>query len=538
MCPIQTLARGGRRIAPRVISPGPKDPLNQTFHSFPLAPAVLQGLEALGFTTPTPVQAAATPLLLGHRDAIVQAKTGSGKTLAFGLPLLTMIQPAKKPQALVVLPTRELAMQVCEAIASVQGPKGAVRVLAVYGGVGYQHQETALKRGVDLVVGTPGRLKDLLDRKTLDLSQVRILVLDEADQMLDMGFRRDIDFLLARLPKREQTLIFSATMPSEIEAIARQHLTNPEIVKLIQPSEATPVEIDHGFVRVPASRRLDALVTLLGEDDPERALVFTRMKHETKKLAAKLNKHTGWAIGYLNGNMSQNARNTALAGFKSGELRMLVATDVAARGLDVEGLSHVYHYAVPDVVETYIHRSGRTGRNGASGSTMTLVTPDDEEAFKAIRRRIQFSERSIALPTQELGELEQGQPTRGGRQGDRRQGARPPRRDEASAAQPNRPTPRPASEAKRPAAKPAKEGTPRAGSRAAAAAPERKTFRLPLHAGHGMNRGSLSRWLIAQTQVPPAALGSITVAADHALIQVDVRHAEAFKQELRRRQGR
>lgn len=344
----------------------------------------------MGISTPTPVQEHAIPFVMEGRDAIVQAKTGSGKTLAFGLPILTLIKSRNKPQALVVLPTRELAIQVCEAIATV-GKHHPLKTVAIYGGVGLGPQESALRRGVDLVVGTPGRLKDLLSRGSLDLSQVRILILDEADEMLDMGFRRDIEFLLDRLPSREQTLILSATMPEAMELIARKYMNNPAVVKL-KAEDTTPSEIAHFFVRVSDDDRMDALIALLEEPATERAIVFTRMKHETKRIALKLEKSAGIKAGFLNGNMSQNARNTMLDRFKSGELRYLIATDVAARGLHVDGLTHVIHYAVPTVVETYIHRSGRTGRAGASGETIIFVTPDAESDFRAICKNVEFSE--------------------------------------------------------------------------------------------------------------------------------------------------
>ena len=471
--------------------------------------AVQQGLQALGFNTPTPVQAATIPLLLEGRDALVQAKTGSGKTLAFGLPLLSMLSPRQHAQALVVLPTRELAIQVRDAIASVQGPAGALRVLPIYGGVSLNNQEADLRRGVDVVVGTPGRLKDLLGRKSLDLSRVHTLVLDEADQMLDMGFRRDIEFLIRQMPARKQTLVFSATMPPEIEAIARQHLSNPEIVKLVARSEATPAEIEHFFVRVPQDRRIDALVALLKEDAPECALVFTRMKHETKRLATKITNQTGRNVGFLNGNMSQNARNTALAKFRSGETSILVATDVAARGLDVEGLSHVYHFAVPEVVETYVHRSGRTGRAGNKGQTLTLVTPDAEADFKAIRRRIAFTERRLDMASlPEAATVLENTP-------------RPPqqprgRRPERTAA----PTPQKQSQQK--------------GHSAVEAPQAPRRFRLPLLPGHHSTPPSLGRWLHQKTGIPAAAIAVLSIHDDHALVEVQGRHAERFRSELRR----
>ncbi|MGE5708399.1 MAG: DEAD/DEAH box helicase, partial [Bacteroidota bacterium] len=363
------------------------------FQQFSLRPSVLKGLASLGFTTPTPIQEAAIPLVLDGRDAILQAKTGSGKTLAFGLPILSLLEPQAIPQALVVLPTRELALQVAEAIQSVG--QTDLRVLSIFGGVKIEPQERALRDGVDLVIGTPGRLKDLIQRGTLDLSNIRILVLDEADEMLDMGFRRDIDFLLERMPAREQTLILSATMPPEIEVIARKHLKDPAVVKLTQET-IVPEEIDHFFVRVKPEQRLDALVSLLQSEAPSCALIFTKMKHETRALARKLERF-GIEAGFLNGNMSQNARNRMMERFRAGEFRFLVATDVAARGLDIEGLSHVFHYAIPTVVETYIHRSGRTGRAGNKGRAIALVTPESDPDFRAIQRKISCAELKLSV---------------------------------------------------------------------------------------------------------------------------------------------
>jgi ATP-dependent RNA helicase DeaD len=365
--------------------------LSSNFEQFHLHPALLRGLDSLGFTIPTPVQEAAIPLVLDGRDAIVQAKTGSGKTLAFGLPLLSLIEREPRPQALVLVPTRELALQVNEALYPLNAELG-LRIAPIFGGVALKPQEDLLRKGVDIIVGTPGRLRDLFNRGVLDLTGIRVLILDEADQMLDMGFLPDMKFFISRLPAREQTLLFSATMPPQIEAIAREHMQDPEVVRLTTPAEVSPVEISHYFIRVAHEQRLDALIALLDQEDPERAFIFVRTRHETKRLAQKLDRAAGIQAGYLNGDMSQNARNSMMARFKSGELRYLIATDVAARGIDVEGLSHVIHYAVPTVVETYIHRSGRTGRAGNEGKTITMVTPDSEEDFKAIRKKIQLDE--------------------------------------------------------------------------------------------------------------------------------------------------
>ena len=327
---------------------------------------------------------------MAGKDAIVQAQTGSGKTYAFGLPILSDLESGFNPAVLVVVPTRELAGQVHEALDAAT-PRNTLRTVAIYGGVSIERQEKALAAGCDIVVGTPGRLKDLLGRRTLDLTEVCTLVLDEADVMLDMGFRRDIEFLIDRLPSRDQTLIFSATMPESIKAIAQRYLENPVVVGT--PREAAPPrEISHSFVRVDRERRVETLIALLAQEAPERALVFTAMKHETKRLATKLERHAGIRAGFLNGNMSQSARNSMLARFRAGDLTTLVATDVAARGLDIEGLSHVIHYSVPTVVDTYIHRSGRTGRAGNSGKAILMVSPDSEADFKLIRKTAAFQE--------------------------------------------------------------------------------------------------------------------------------------------------
>ncbi len=364
--------------------------LFSSFAQFDLRPAVVRKLASLGFEAPTPVQEQTIPLVLEGRDALVQAKTGSGKTFAFGVPIVSLLEPQHKPQALVVVPTRELATQVSTAIASVC-PKSGLRILPIFGGVSLERQERALRDGIDIVVGTPGRLKDLMGRRSLDLSRVTILVLDEADEMLDMGFRRDIEYLVDRLPARRQTLVLSATMPESIRTIAQKYLHDPTIVAFREET-ATPSEISHYFVRVSVAQRFDALVALIEAEAPERALIFTAMKHETRRIALKLDRATGMEAGFLNGNMSQNARDRTLDRFRAGELRFLIATDVAARGLDIEGLTHVFHYSVPTVVEKYVHRSGRTGRAGNTGKTFCLVTPDGEESFGAIRKRVRSSE--------------------------------------------------------------------------------------------------------------------------------------------------
>lgn len=471
------------------------------FNQFNLSDDVKRGLAALGFKTPTPIQQHAIPLVLEGRDAILMAKTGSGKTLAFGLPILSMLKPKTKPQALIVLPTRELAIQVRDAIAAVS-PQSALRMLAIFGGVGLGPQESALRAGVDVVIGTPGRLKDLINRQSLDLSRAHLLVLDEADEMLDMGFRRDIDFLLGKMPARKQTLILSATMPEAIKTIAHQHLSNPAVVGLVQ-AESTPSEISHHYVRVSADRRIDALTTLLQAESPERSIIFTRMKHETKRLAQKLERLMGYEVGFLNGNMSQNARNRMMERFRSGEISMLVATDVAARGIDIEGLTHVFHYAVPTVVEAYIHRSGRTGRAGKEGKTICLVTPDDADSFKAILKRVSASEIALTLPERE------GPP-------ETLDGPRPPRQPRGRQAAPV-------------------GATAQAPAHAGARAPRTedwKKFKLSLPKLQDPTEDGFRRWLVQRTGIPAGGIRAISLNADHAIVEISARQSDRFKQAI------
>jgi ATP-dependent RNA helicase DeaD len=457
----------------------------------------------LGYDTPSPVQVSAIPLVLAGRDAIVQARTGSGKTLAFGLPLLSMLKPQSRPQALVVLPTRELAVQVCESLTAVS-ETSPLRVLPIYGGVGLGGQERALQKGVDVVVGTPGRLKDLIGRGSLDLGRVHVLVLDEADEMLDMGFRRDIEFLLDRLPALKQTLILSATMPQAIEAIARKHLKDPAVVKLVT-EEVTPDELTHYYVKVPADQHLSALIALLKHEAPERAIIFTKMKHETRRLAQQLHDQAGIEAGFLNGNMSQNARNATLARFKAGEIRFLVATDVAARGLHVDGLTHVFHYAVPTVVETYIHRSGRTGRAGNEGKTITLVTPDAEADFKAIQKRVTMHPMPLdlaSLPKLSKALVSPPPPPRVPRQA---QARNPQPRN----AQPRKPAPQ------------EREVTWR-------------KFKVTLPGAFRKNREQCHHWLAATSGLEKSHIRAVSLQGGHVTFEVASHVADRLVTELRR----
>ncbi|MEB3236747.1 MAG: DEAD/DEAH box helicase [Candidatus Sericytochromatia bacterium] len=459
----------------------------------------------LGFTEPTPVQRLAIPAVLEGRDAVVRAKTGSGKTLAFGLPLLTMVPSGKgKPTVLIVLPTRELALQVRDAIESVaQG--SPLRLTPVFGGVGLEPQERALRQGTDIVVGTPGRLKDLLGRGSLDLSHVSILVLDEADQMLDMGFRRDIEFLVGRLPARQQTILFSATMPDPIRQLADRYLKDPVNLEA-QSEERIPARIVHQMVRVDRGQRVEALWALLASDRPGRTIIFTQMKHETRRVAQKLERCLERPVGFLNGNMSQAARNTMLARFKSGEIDVLVATDVAARGLDIEGVDLVLHHGVPTTVETYIHRSGRTGRAGREGTSVLLVTHDDHEAYHPIAKRVAIQERPMPpLP----GPMPASAPD------ERSRGDRPP-------------APRGGRPVERRGVQPA--GAPRGGQ--ASADQVWKVVRLRLSPLPEQNPKRLVQWLAKRTGIAAHELRGLSIMPDHVRLEVAASRRDAFLSRL------
>lgn len=371
----------------------------QTFEDLALPEGVLTGLRQMGYTRPTPVQAAAIPEVLKGKDLMVQAKTGSGKTLAFGLPVLARLDPASPDtQVLVIVPTRELAIQVADEINRVGGHLG-VLVSAIYGGTKMDGQMTDLAWS-SIIVGTPGRLRDHLTRGNLHLEKCTTVVLDEADEMLDMGFKDDLEFILQGLPQPRVTLLFSATFPKQIEAIARKYMRSPEKIA-VSSGLTTPVDIAHRVLRVSEPKRIDALIALIERERPTLGLVFCKRKGETSTVARKL-KAAGIRATYLNGDMNQAQRIASLDQFKRGEANILVATDVAARGLDISGVSHVFNVSVPQDTETYVHRSGRTGRAGNKGICVTLVTPEEDRYFKKIQQDLDEGARraaAVAEPT-------------------------------------------------------------------------------------------------------------------------------------------
>jgi ATP-dependent RNA helicase RhlE len=401
-----------------------------SFQSLGLAPELVRALSDVGYTTPTPIQAEAIPLALAGHDLMGGAQTGTGKTAAFALPLLHRLAQAgpqrgpRKPRALVLVPTRELAVQVSDSLRA-YGKHLRMSVATVYGGAGMQPQVEALRRGVDILVACPGRLIDHLQQRTADLSAVEVLVLDEADRMLDMGFLPAIKRVLAKVPPQRQTMLFSATFEDAIKKLAMEFLRDPREVQ-VTVRNAVATSVTHVVHPVDASRKKDLLIEILSKRYQDQILVFGRTKHGCNRLAEQIEKAGINAVA-IHGNKSQSQRLKALRDFKSGQARVLVATDVAARGLDIPLLPLVINFDLPMVAEDYVHRIGRTGRAGASGEAVSLVGTDEGGLLRAIQRLLKAD---IALV-----EVEGFVPSRGIRMGNdnasngRPSGNRPPRRD-------------------------------------------------------------------------------------------------------------
>ena len=370
---------------------------NETFAQFGLHPDLLQTATELGFTEPTPIQLAAIPLLLSGRDLIGQAQTGTGKTAAFGLPLLQRIIPRQKGvQALVLAPTRELAIQVAAAIGR-YGQQRGITVLAVYGGQSYQQQIRSLRQGVEVIVGTPGRLLDLVKQGSLDLGTVQTVVLDEADEMLSMGFIEDIELILDRIPTERQTMLFSATISKRVQGLSVRYLRNPETVS-ITPKQLTGASIEQRYYLVNQQDKVGALTRLFEMETIDSALIFVRTRLGTGDLANQLTSR-GFAAEPLNGDLSQDARIQVLTRYRNGQVKVLVATDVAARGLDIDDISHVFNFDLPDDPEVYVHRVGRTGRAGREGIAISLLSPKDRWQLRRIEEYTRFKLKQAELPT-------------------------------------------------------------------------------------------------------------------------------------------
>jgi ATP-dependent RNA helicase DeaD len=356
-------------------------------------------LASLGYEVPTPIQARTIPILLQGRDLIGQAQTGTGKTAAFALPILEKLDPGDRgTQALVLTPTRELAMQVAEAVHSYGHGMAGLSVLPVYGGAPIVHQLKRLERGVQIVVGTPGRIIDHLDRKSLRLDRVRMLVLDEADEMLKMGFIDDVERILGEAPASRQIALFSATMPPEVLRIAQKHLPNAERVS-IEHKALTAPKIEQRFLNVSEGQKLEALTQILELEESNATLIFRRTKTGAAELAERL-EGRGFAAVAMHGDMKQAERETVIRRLRAGTIEIVVATDVAARGLDVEQITHVVNYDIPYDVEAYVHRIGRTGRAGRSGRATLFITPRERKMMREIERFTGTPIKPMRMPTQ------------------------------------------------------------------------------------------------------------------------------------------
>lgn len=362
------------------------------FDQLNLIEPILRALKTEGYTTPTPIQEQSIPMVLQGRDLLGCAQTGTGKTAAFAIPMLQILHERKLAgstskgiKALILTPTRELAIQIDESFAA-YGKHLNLTHLVIFGGVSQQPQTNALRNGVDILIATPGRLLDLVEQRFINLSQIELFVLDEADRMLDMGFIHDVKKIITKIPAKRQTLFFSATMPTEIAKLSSTILSNPAKVE-VTPVSSTAETIQQSLYFVEKENKKHLLIHLLKDAGIKSALVFTRTKHGADKVVKELNR-VGIGAEAIHGNKSQNARQRALGNFKSGETRVLVATDIAARGIDVDNLSHVINFELPNVPETYVHRIGRTGRAGASGIAYSFCDQEEKEFLRDIQKLI------------------------------------------------------------------------------------------------------------------------------------------------------
>ncbi|GAB4092263.1 DEAD/DEAH box helicase [Flaviaesturariibacter terrae] len=370
-----------------------------TFDALGLREELLSAVRDLGFTQPTSIQEKAIPVLLsGTKDLIGLAQTGTGKTAAFGLPLLQLIDAAQKnPQALVVCPTRELCMQIVNEVEIFKKHLKGVNVVAVYGGTSISQQIRDIRRGVQIVVATPGRLIDLIERKAINLEEIQYVVLDEADEMLSMGFQEDIEFILKNTPKRNATWLFSATMPPEIRRVTQRYMKEPFEITVGKKNTANK-NIDHQFCVTTAHHRYETLKRIIDFNPGMYGIIFTRTKADAQEIAEKLTRE-GYDIDALHGDLSQSQRDKVMDEFREKTLQLLIATDVAARGIDVSGITHVINYELPDDVEVYTHRSGRTGRAGKTGVCLSIVHMREAFKIKQIERLVQVPFHKVEIPT-------------------------------------------------------------------------------------------------------------------------------------------
>jgi ATP-dependent RNA helicase DeaD len=361
-------------------------PLSEEFESMEISPSLKKAISSMNISVPTPIQKQSIPALLQGRDIIGQARTGSGKTLAFAVPMVTQCDPLlNKVQGMVLVPTRELAIQVASVIKSLAAPEN-ISVSLLYGGHSMNPERSALRRGTHIIVGTPGRTLDHLRQKNLNLNFVKFFVLDEADEMLDKGFLKDIETVLTKTPRTRQTALFSATMPNWVTDASTRHLNNPLIVKVDAELDSAP-SIEHTIYTIQANEKVNALQTLLNQSSKDPSIVFGKTKHGVKKLAKTL-KSLGYPVEALQGNLSQRAREQVMTNFRSGKTPILIATNVAARGLDFNGIGQVINFDLPDTQQNFTHRVGRTGRMGQSGQAITFITPGDERKWREIQRHL------------------------------------------------------------------------------------------------------------------------------------------------------
>ncbi|HHV71134.1 MAG TPA: DEAD/DEAH box helicase [Clostridia bacterium] len=367
----------------------------KSFADFKINKKILHAVVDMGFEAPSPIQSMTIPLLLSGKDVIGQAQTGTGKTAAFGIPIVEKIT-SRELQALIITPTRELAIQIAEEIKNI-GKYKRINVLPIYGGQPIERQIRGIKRGIQVIVGTPGRILDHLQRKTLNLNKINIVVLDEADEMLDMGFIEDIENILSYAPQTRQTILFSATMPPELLALAKKYMNNPEYISVIKEQITVPT-IEQYYFESKEKNKVEDLCQVIDMAQPEKALIFCRTKKRVDSLVENL-RIRGYIADGLHGGLTQRQREKVMQNFRKGNIELLVATDVAARGLDIDQLSHVINFDIPQDPESYVHRIGRTGRAGRSGVAYTFITPEEYKHLRAIEKVIKQRVNRKNIPT-------------------------------------------------------------------------------------------------------------------------------------------
>jgi ATP-dependent RNA helicase DeaD len=487
------------------------------FHALGLAPEIQQALDELGFEEPTPIQEKAIPELLGGHDVIGQAQTGTGKTAAFGLPLLQYLDPANdEVQAVVLTPTRELCIQVTQALRA-YAEHLDIEIVAVFGGAPIKSQQSQLRAGAHVVVATVGRMMDLMSRRSLVLTAARYVVLDEADEMLDLGFIEDVEKILRMCPSGRQTALFSATMPPPIKKLAEGYMYDPVTIK-ITPKTLTVDAIAQAYIEVPANRKSERLVELLRTEEPEQAIIFCRTKIGASRLEKTL-KDKGLDVKALHGDMSQGSRDGVMISFKDHRVRLLVATDIAARGLDIEHVTHVINYDVPASSEVYVHRIGRTGRVGRTGRAITLVTPAQRDEIDRIERDVKTSIGEWESPEERLEHAPR--PRRRRREsGDAQKSAD----EKAQPADEKAPPP----EEAQPAEEPAEAGSENGPSAASEPAGSEESVKLFVNRGErsGIAEEDL-RWALREGAVlPEEAIHDVHVLHRFSFVHVDPDQAE------------